>query len=149
MGLLTKVLSPYDLILGGMLNPSSLTHNSVPIHLNLLCHNEIYQGGESRDFLQLFCTCIRTVRVRKMVIIFLILNDFFAVKWKNLVFIRSDGMSMCFMLQAVLFYTSSSKDFNTLLQLMWKNKRVLENNPYIMTCCRNDQISALYHLKIH
>ena len=34
------------------------------------------QGGESCDFLQLFCTCIRTERVRKMFIIFLILSEF-------------------------------------------------------------------------
>ena len=42
--------------------------------------SDISQGGESRDFLQLFCTCIRTDRVRKMVIIYLILNEFLCSK---------------------------------------------------------------------
>ena len=57
-----------------------------------------------------------------MFIIFLIGNELSCGKVENLVFIRSDGISKCFlMLRAVFFYTSSSKDLNTLHEHVCKN----------------------------
>ena len=41
------------------------------------------QGGESRDFLQLCCTCIPTDRIQKLFIIFLFLNNFSCCKVKK------------------------------------------------------------------
>ena len=46
-------------------------NQSVPVFTKSHC-----QGGESRNFLQFFCTCIRTELVREMFIISLILNEF-------------------------------------------------------------------------
>ena len=49
----------------------SATNTLLHIFHNALDHNDSsalqghFTGGESRDFLQLFCTCIRTERVRK------------------------------------------------------------------------------------
>ena len=51
------------------------------------------------------------------------------------------------MLRAVFSYSSSSKEFHTLLQLVWKKYTVLENDFYIMTCCRNYKVSSLPHEK--
>ena len=81
------------------------------------------------------CTCIRTERLRKMFIIFQFSTNFHMVKCKNFVFIRR-----VLMLRAVFSYTSSSKEFRTLLELVWK-----KNDSYIMTFCRNDKVSALPH----
>ena len=76
------------------------------------------QGGESRGFLQLFFAW--TERVRKMFIIFVILNEVSCGKMeKKTYLIRSDGISKFFMLCAVFFYTSSNKVFHTLLELVW------------------------------
>ena len=83
--------------------------------------NSYSEGGDPRDFLQLFCTCIRTERVRKCSSFSYFSMKFHAAKWKNLVFIRSDGLSMFFMLHAVIFYTDSGKDFHTLLELLCNN----------------------------
>ena len=108
----------------------------------LLFNLFIIQGKESCDFWQLFCTCIRTERVRNMSIFFHFSTNFHAVKCKSLIFIRS-----VFMLRAVFSYSSSSKEFHTLLQLVWKKYTVLENDFYIITCCRNYKVSCLPHEK--
>ena len=54
-----------------------------------------------------------------------------------------------FMQPAVFFYTSSSKDFHTLLELVWKKYTMLEKDSYTMPCCRNDKLCALHCMKIH
>ena len=86
----------------------------------LLFYPFIIQGEETFDFLQISCTCIRTERLWKMFIIFQFSTNFHVVKCKNLVFIRS-----VFMLRAVFSYTSSSKEFRTLLELVWKKKTLI------------------------
>ena len=98
--------------------------NQLPNYFSVLLYS--FLGGESLDFLQLFCTCIRTEQVRKTLIIFLILNEFHVVKWKNLELIHSDGISQCFYATQVFFYTSSSKDSHTLLEFEWKNTMCLK-----------------------
>lgn len=58
-----------------------------------------YKGGESRDFFAVNLYPFRTEWIRKTFIFFFYFSmNFHAVKWRNLVFIRSDGISKCFML---------------------------------------------------
>ena len=66
------------------------------------------QGGESRDLLRLMCSFIRTERVRKLFMIFLILIEFSCGKVQGFFFATRDHLS-------VLFY---SIDFHTLLELV-------------------------------
>ena len=47
----------------------------VRIHSSVFIFKKYLQGGESRDFLQLCCTCLWTEWVRKLFIIFLIFNE--------------------------------------------------------------------------
>ena len=72
----------------------------------------------------------------------------YSAKTLNL-FIAMEHLS-AFMLSPEFFYTSSSKDFHTLLKLVWKSTSCLKRTHiYTMTCCRNDKVYALYHMKIH
>ena len=67
------------------------------------------------------CTCIRTVRVRKLFTTFLILKKFHVIKCNFVVFVSYKQILNYFVLRAVLFYTTSSKDFLSLLEVDWKN----------------------------
>ena len=62
--------------------------------------------AENHVTLRLFCSCIRTEQVIKLFTIFLI------------VFIRSEGIFMCFYATRCI---SLYKDFDTLLEFVWKN----------------------------
>ena len=70
--------------------------------------------------------------------------NFHAAKWKNLEFVRSEGISKCFMLHAVFFYTSSY-----IAGACVEKYSVLENDSNIVTCCKYNKVSALNRMKIH
>ena len=62
-----------------------------------------------------------------MLIIFLILNEIFMQSsGKTLYLFAAKEYLSVFMLQAVIFYTSSSKDLHTLLNPVWKNTPCLK-----------------------
>ena len=74
------------------------------------------QGGESHVLYCLFCTCIPIGYIRKLFITSLILNKFSSCK----------RTSKYFILLAVVFYTTSSKDIQSLLEVVWKNTESME-----------------------
>ena len=105
-------MGPYDLCTERRFCYACTLYKQISLHLT--------QRGESTDFLQLFCICIQTELVRKLFISKVSMN-FHAVKWKYLVIIRRVAMFKYFMLPTVFLHTTSSKDFHTLFEFMWKN----------------------------
>ena len=82
-----------------------------------------------------------------MFIIFLIFNEFQKVEKYLSLFAATEYLSV-FMLRAVFVYTTSSK-VSYIAPACVEKYTVLENDSYTVTCCRNDKVSALYHMKIH
>ena len=74
--------------------------------------------------------------------------NFHAVKWKNLVFIRSNGKSKCFYARRCNFQHKFVHRLSYIARACVEKYTVFDNNSYIMTCCRNDKVSALYPMKI-
>ena len=75
--------------------------------------------------------------------------NFHAVKWKNLEFIRSDGICKCFYATCCIFLHKFEQRFSYIARACEENYILLEIDSYIVTCCRNDKVSALYRMKIH
>ena len=75
--------------------------------------------------------------------------NFLAVKWKNLEFIRSGGVSKCFYAMRCIFLHKFEQRLSYIARACVDKYKVLENESYIVTCCRNDKVSALYRMKIH
>ena len=76
------------------------------------------QGRESCDLL---CTCIRTERLRKLFIYSLSLNKFSCCKMLLPCLRKQQTNIEVFKLYTVVFYTTSRKEFLTLLEIVWKN----------------------------
>ena len=75
--------------------------------------------------------------------------NFHAVKMKNLVFIRSDGISKCFYATHCNFLNKFDQRLSSIAGACVEKYTWLENDSHVMTCCRNDKVSAIYHMKIH
>ena len=58
-------------------------------------------------------------------------------------FIRSNKLLKCFKLWAVFSHATSSKEWNSLLEVVWKNT-VYENASYNNDWYKRDEVSALY-----
>ena len=101
------------------------------------------QGGESRDFLQLFCTFFRTERVRKMYILSYFSMNFHAVKWKTLnLFAATEYLNvLCYGMRCIFLHKFEQR-FSYIARACVEKYTVLENDSYIVTCCRNDKVSV-------
>ena len=71
------------------------------------------------------------------------------VKWKNLIFICSKGVFKSFYAICPVFLHKFKQRLSYVAQVCEEKYTVLENASYIITCCRNGKVSALYHMKIH
>ena len=106
-----------------------------------------FQGGESRDLLWLFCTCIRIERVRKLFITFLIRNELLSSKVQIPCFRKK--------LKAIkAFYVTSCSFLHIPKQRLYsmlcgKIKRPMETALRERLATESDVVSALYRLKIH
>ena len=79
------------------------------------------------DFLQFFCTSIRTERTRKMFLIFLILNEISCGKVEKTLNLFAATEYLSVSMRAVFFYICSNKDFHTMLELVWKHTPYLKS----------------------
>ena len=75
--------------------------------------------------------------------------NFHVEKWKNLQFIRSDRISKCFYTTRCIFIHKFKQSLSYIARACVEKYTVLENDSYTVTCCRNDKVSALYHMEIH
>ena len=75
--------------------------------------------------------------------------NFYAVKWKNLEFNRSEGIFKRFYAKHCIFLHKFEQSLSYIARACVEKKTVLENDAYIVTCCRNDKVSALYHMEIN
>ena len=99
------------------------------------------QGGESRGFLQLFCTYIRAERVRKLFIIFLILNEFSCCKVENLC---SDGISKCSYATRCIFIHKFEQRLSYVARTCVEKYTKLDNDSYDLLQKRQG-ICTLWH----
>ena len=84
------------------------------------------EGGDSRDLFWLLCTCIWTDRVRKLFIPSLILDEFSRGKLQIPCFCKQQTNIKVFYVTRRSFLTTSSKDFQSLLEVVWKNTARME-----------------------
>ena len=75
--------------------------------------------------------------------------NFHAVNSKNLEFIRSDGIPKCFYFKRCIFIHKFEQRLSYIARACVEQYSMLENDSYIVTCCINKKVSALYHMKIH
>ena len=75
--------------------------------------------------------------------------NFHAVKWKNLEFIRSDGIPKSFYATRCIFLHKFEQRLSYIALDCVEKYTVLKNDSYTMTCCRKDKISAFYLMIIH
>ena len=66
--------------------------------------------------------------------------NFRAAKWKNLVYIRSDGISKCFYATRCTFLQKFERRLSYIAQACVEKYTVLENYSFVVTCCRNDKV---------
>ena len=85
-------------------------------------------GGESHDLFLLFCTCIWTDRVRKLFFTSLILNKFSCRNVQIPCLHEQQTNTEVFYVMHCSFYTVWSKDFLSLLEVMWKNTACMETS---------------------
>ena len=78
--------------------------------------------------------------------------NFHAVKCKNLVFIRSDAAMeylSVFYATRCIFLHKFEQRLEYIARARVEKYTVHDIDSYIMTCCGNDNVSALYRMKIH
>ena len=88
-------------------------------------------------------------QVRKMCIIILILNEFSCGKVEKPFFLFAATEYLSVFMLHTNFLHKFEQRLSHIAQTCVEKYIMVENGSYIMTYCRNNKVSALYHVKIH